>query len=266
MDSILQALVLGLVQGVTEFIPVSSSGHLILVRDFFGIVATPADLAFDAVLQLATAISVAWYFRKDLINLLLAFGRKLQGHHVDEEYRVLFLSLVLGTIPAVLAGLLLEDSMETLFRSSTLVAWTLIVGAVLMYSADRIGSQKDGLTVRKGFFVGLFQVLALVPGISRSGATISGGLFAGLNRENAIRFSFLLGFPILFGSGIKKLLELLSAGALDTLGASLVIGSIAAFVSGLAAIHFLVSYLKRHGLSVFVFYRVALAVLILVFL
>ncbi len=260
---ILSSALLGLVQGLTEFIPVSSSGHLILAREVFGIGEGAHALAFDAVLQLATAFAVGWYFRTDLLALCRAFWNKISGKTVDSQNQTLFIALALGTIPAVLVGIFLESTMETVFRSSSLVAWTLVAGALLMFCADRLGKQGNELSVKRGFFIGLFQVLALVPGISRSGATISGGLFFGLTREAATKFSFLLGFPILFGSGLKKLYELGNSGLLVADGTGLLVGSIVAFLSGLAAIHFLVSYLKRHDFSVFIVYRIALAILIL---
>ncbi|HEY4498731.1 MAG TPA: undecaprenyl-diphosphatase UppP [Candidatus Paceibacterota bacterium] len=260
---ILPSALLGLVQGLTEFIPVSSSGHLILTRELFGIGESSHALAFDAVLQLSTALAVGWYFRTELLALGKALWNKLSGKPVESHQQTLFLALALGTIPAVLAGLFLEETMNTVFRSSRLIAWTLIAGALLMFIADRVGKQGSEINLRQGFLVGLFQMLALVPGISRSGATISGGLFLGLTRETATRFSFLLGFPILLGSGLKKLYELWSANTLVADGAGLLVGSVVAFLSGLAAIHFLVSYLKRRDMTVFVVYRLLLAALIL---
>src|SRR3989344_1489466 len=260
------ASVLGLIQGLTEFIPVSSSGHLILAREWLGMTPGASDLGFDAVLQLATSFAVLAYFRRDIAELARWFFTKISGKPIGENQQTLWLALAFGTIPAVLAGLLLESSMETIFRSSTLVAWTLLVGAALMFVADTFGKQGKELSLKKGFIVGLFQILALVPGISRSGAPISGGVLVGLTREVAIRFSFLLSFPILFGSGLKKLLDLYQTGALSVLGLDLFLGSLIAFASGLAAIHFLVKYLKHHNLSLFIWYRVALAAVALLIL
>jgi undecaprenyl-diphosphatase len=259
------ALILGAVQGATEFIPVSSSGHLIIIRDVLGI--TRGDgLAFDAILQLATTLAVLVYFRKDILRLAVTMLRFIRRQEIIAEDRILLFALAVGTVPAVILGLFLEKWMETTFRSSLLVALTLVAGAALMYAADRAGRQGGPLSVRKGFWIGVFQTLALVPGISRSGATISGGLFLGLSREAAARFSFLLSFPILAGSGAKKLLDLIQAHELSAVGPDLLFASITAFAVGLAAIHFLLSYLKSRSLSVFVWYRLVLAAGLFIFL
>lgn len=253
MDS-WSAGVLGVVQGVTEFLPISSSGHLILARDVFSF-ATEYGLAIDAVLQLATVLAVIVYFHKDLLSI------------VTERKYMLGLALVAGTIPAIVAGLMVEDLMETVFRSSHLVAYALIAGSVVMLAAEYSGrpTSRD-IGWREGLVVGLFQCLALVPGMSRSGMTIAGGMFLGLTREEAARFGFLLAVPILLGSGLKKLFELESSGALTTIGMPLLVGSLSAFVSGILAIHVLLLIVRRTPLTVFVVYRVVLAVLILALL
>lgn len=247
----LDAIFLGLIQGLTEFIPVSSSGHLILFREFFGSTGVN-DLAFDAVLQLATSFAILAYYFK---NLRIFFSNK-----------IFLKAVLLGTIPAVLAGLLLEDAMETVFRNSSLVALMLLAGAALMFFAEKFSKGDKELSPKRGLFVGFFQALALIPGMSRSGSTISGGLLLGLKREDAVRFSFLLALPVLLGSGFKKLLDLGTSGAIVELGIPLFVGTIVAFLSGLLAIHFLVSFLKNNKLTPFIWYRVALAIVILTFL
>jgi undecaprenyl-diphosphatase len=245
--------ILGLVQGLTEFLPVSSTGHLILVRAFFGI-STDYGLAVDAVLQLATALAVIVYFWKDIFALVRLSEKKL------------LLALIAGTIPAVILGLLLEHTMETVFRSATLVAYALLVGSAVMLAAELVSKKisTSDLTPWKGFVIGLFQSLALVPGMSRSGMTISGGLFLGLSREAAARFGFLLSVPIILGSGAKKLLDLGASGVLSSLGPELLVGGVVAFVSGFAAIHVLLLIVRKYPLYVFIVYRVALAALILI--
>jgi undecaprenyl-diphosphatase len=248
--NVVEVIFLGLVQGLTEFIPVSSSGHLIVAREFFNF--SDQGLAFDAVLQLATALAVLVYFVKDFPRLIR-----------DKQ---MVWALVLGTIPAVVFGLLLQGQMETAFRSAHLVAWMLLLGAGIMYGAEKWGKQNRELTPMSGLGVGFFQVLALVPGFSRSGATISGGLFLGLTREAATRFSFLLSLPIIVGSGLKELLALSSSGALSEFSATLLLASFVAFGSGILAIHFLINYLKTHSLTPFIWYRVALAGLIFILL
>ncbi|MCI0479048.1 undecaprenyl-diphosphate phosphatase, partial [Candidatus Uhrbacteria bacterium] len=206
----LEAVLLGAVQGATEFLPVSSSGHLILLRDVLGI-NTASGLAFDAVLQLGTVLAVLVFFRRDIARLLIAATRLMTGRGtaVPSTDRTLILALIVGTIPAVILGLLLEETMETAFRDALLVAAALVAGGLLMAGAERLAKRRDGaLTVARGWWIGMFQALALVPGVSRSGATISGGLFLGLTREAAAKFAFLLSIPVIGGSGAKKLLDL----------------------------------------------------------
>lgn len=242
---------LGAVQGLTEFLPVSSTGHLILSRTFFNL-STEYGLAIDAVLQLATALAVVVYFWSDLTSLW------------KRENRTLLSAIVVGTVPAIIAGLLLEDSMATVFRSAELVAYALIAGSVVMLAAEYAPwkvTVPDGW--RRGLVVGLFQCLALVPGMSRSGMTIAGGMFSGLTRSDAARFSFLLATPILLGSGLKKLYELYSLGVTDTLGVPIFVGGLAAFVSGILAIHLLLIIVRKTPLTVFVLYRLALAAIVL---
>lgn len=263
--SYFQGLILGIVQGLTEFIPVSSSGHLILARQFFSSVSA-GDLSVDAVLQLATVLAVLVYFWKDLWQLFVSFLRLLGRKEVVEKEKTLLYSIIIGTIPAVIFGLFLESKMETIFRNAHLVAYALIAGSALMYFAEKYAEQNRDLTTKKGFVVGLFQCLALVPGVSRSGATISGGLLQGLTRSDATRFSFLLSFPIIFGSGMKKLLGLVKTGEFHTLGFPLLLSFFTAFVVGLISIHYLIKYLKTHSLNVFVVYRIILAIAIIVVL
>ncbi len=266
----LQSAILGLVQGLTEFIPVSSTGHLILARRIMDLDLV-GSLSFDAILQLATGLAVLCYFWKDIWNIIR-----------NRDYK-LFFTLVIGSIPAVILGVLLEGYMDTAFRGTHVVAYALIAGAVLFYFAERkfkhnlltTTSASEGhsslekeeiISMPRAAVVGCFQCLALIPGMSRSGSTISGGLFLGLNREMATRFSFLLSLPIIFGSGLKKVWDLYQAGALAQAESSLFVASIFAFLSGLLAIHFLLKFLKNHSLNYFGVYRIILAVVILALL
>ena len=259
---IISSIILGIVEGATEFVPISSSGHLIIARDLLGWNG-PGGLTFDAILQLATALALVVYFWKDIWRLIKSFVSLLSGKLVEQKDKVIIFAIILGTIPAVIGGLFLEKQMETIFRSAELVAWILIVGSIVMYFAEKFATKNKELTAWKGFWVGLFQCLALVPGFSRSGATISGGLFLGLNREEAARFSFLLSIPIILGSGAKKLLEISHTGLGGVSGLELFVGSLMAFIVGLLAIGFLMKYLKNHTLKLFVWYRVILAVVVL---
>lgn len=261
---IVNSVILGIIQGATEFIPVSSSGHLILMRDLLNM-EVEYSLAFDAVLQLATTFAVLVYFRKDIFNLAKNFFKFISRKFVDAKELILLKAVMLGTIPAVVIGLLLEDSMETIFRSSFLVAMSLIVGGLIMFFAERFAKQNADLNIKKGIGVGFFQALALIPGFSRSGMTISGGLFLGLKREEATRFAFILAFPVLLGAGMKKLLDLGGSGVLNSVGVELFAGSLASFIVGLLAIHFLVTFLKKNTMNAFVIYRFALAVIVLLF-
>lgn len=259
------AAILGVIQGMTEFIPVSSSGHLILGREVINLSSADA-LAFDAVLQMATAFAILAYFWNDLVSFVRGSRDQIAYTNITLSYRSIGI-IALATIPAVITGLWLETSMETIFRSSDIVAGGLIVGSILILVAEHWPEKTNAsLTYTRGLVVGLFQCLALVPGMSRSGSTISGGLLTGLNRQTATSFSFLLGLPVLLGAGGKKLFELTSSGSLETLGLSLLVGSVTAFISGLLAMHILMQFVRNHRLDWFAGYRILLAVVVLVFL
>ena len=261
----LQSIILGLVQGLTEFIPVSSTGHLVIARQFMHL--PEGGLAFDAVLQLATACAVLVYFWKDIRSLIVTFFKYITKKSIDASEDMMFKSIIIGTIPAIIIGLLLESFMESVFRSVLVVIITLLLGSILMYIAEWYARRRgydEPLTPYKALTVGFFQCLALLPGMSRSGSTISGGLLAGLNRETATRFSFLLSFPILFGTGLKKLGDIIGSQYSYQEYMHLLVGSAVAFIVGLAAIHFLISYLRKHTMSIFIWYRIALVIVLLV--
>jgi len=260
----LSAIILGTVQGLTEFLPISSSGHLVLAR--LWLPATPYDLAFDALLHFATAAAIIIYFRTDFWRLLQSSWNLLQRREVARLQRAYIYALILGTIPAVLLGLLLEREMETIFRNPALVAGTLIAGSAVMYSAERFARKEQELSAKSGFRIGLFQSLALIPGMSRSGMAISGGLFFGLSREEAARFAFMLGAPLLIGAGAKKALDLFWGGALFAEFLPIALGMSAAFITGLFAIHFLLRFLRTNTLGIFILYRLALAAVVLLIL
>lgn len=259
------AIFLGIIQGLTEFIPVSSSGHLIIARALFG-EQVSYGLAFDAVLQLATTGAVLVYFSKDILHYIYAGVRFITKKPVSAEEKTMLSAIIIATIPVGILGFFFEDAMDTVFRNPVLVAYSLLAGSLVMYVADCVAVQKNTLNPGRALVIGLFQSLALIPGFSRSGMTISGGLFAGLSRDVATRFSFLVALPILVVSGVKKLLELYASGLLHTIGGSLILGSFVAFFVGLGAIHFLISYLKQNTMRVFVWYRIVLAIVLLVVL
>ncbi|MFZ2804381.1 MAG: undecaprenyl-diphosphatase UppP [Patescibacteria group bacterium] len=260
-----QSLVLGAVQGITEFLPVSSSGHLILARAVLGI-NTESGLAFDAILQLGTILAAFLYFRKDVWRLMVnAWKIVTKGaKSVDATERILLYAIIVGTIPAGIAGLLLQKTMETDFRSPLIVAVMLLVGSALFVYAEKKSHQTHANpTVKDGWIVGAYQCLALVPGMSRSGSTISGGLLSGLSRESAIRFSFLLSLPIIAASGLLELVKVIHSGPTDFTLTTLAIGFVTSFILGYIVISWLLKYLKTHSLMAFVWYRCALAVVVL---
>ena len=267
MLSVFDSIILGFVQGITEFLPISSSGHLIIARDALQISQT-GSLAFDAILQLATALTVVLYFRKDIIDLVLNLFKKQK----DKEKTRLTLYLIVGTIPVVILGLLLQNYMETVFRSTSLVALTLVLGALVMFIGDKFlkkriqSNTQRSNSITTSIGIGFFQCLALVPGMSRSGMTISGGYILGLTKENAIRFSFLLSIPIIVGSGLVKVVDIIKDPSLVQ-GSMLMLatGALSAFVFGWFAIGFLLKFLKTNSFSAFIVYRIVLAVLLLIF-
>ena len=257
--SYLQAVVLGIVQGLTEFLPISSSGHLILVPHLFG--WPDQGQAFDAVMHIGTLAALVAYFRVELVSLVTgALPRRVA------------MILVAATIPAGVAGLCLGTVIETTLRSPALIAGTTAFWGVVMWIADRharpapaaAGEPLEQVDLPRGLAVGCAQALALIPGTSRSGITITAGLFSGLDRATAARYSFLLGIPITAAAGGFKLLHVLRAGFPASDGGPLVAGVLAAFLSGWLAVWFLVSYLRRRSLTPFVIYRLLLALAILI--
>ncbi len=261
---IFSGIILGIVQGITEFLPVSSTGHLILAHAVLGVEET-SSLAFDAVLQLATALAVVVYFFDEIYILTQTVLRKLGRLPVNEKDYVIVKALAIGTVPAILLGLLLESRMESIFRNPVLVAVVLIIGSLFFMYAEYVYENNfhtGEVDVKMGWRIGLFQTLALIPGFSRSGATIAGGMLLGLNRNDAARFSFLLALPIILGSGLKKLLELVTSDT-AVAWAPLGIGAFVAFVVGLCAIHFMITFVRKHTLWPFIWYRIVLAVFVL---
>lgn len=270
MDQIVQAIVLGIVQGLTEFLPVSSSGHLIVVPALMGWDDPFIEsLAFSVMLHVATLLALLLYFRADWLRLIPAGlaairDRSFRG---DRDRRLAWL-LAATTIPAMIAGVALNDAIETVFREPRLVAITLVAGAAILWLADRLGSRTrdiDGLTFPMALGIGAAQALALVPGISRSGISISAGLFAGLEREAAARFAFLMATPITAGAGLWELRKIIAGEAgVDLPLVPLFAGMVASLVAGIAAIAVTLRFLRTHSVGVFVVYRVGLAALVVV--
>lgn len=259
----MDAVILGLVQGITEFLPVSSTGHLVLMHDWLE-VGGPDALAFDAVLHFATTAAVMLYFRQDIWNLLQVALRKLSRLPVNEKDITLLYALVIGTIPAVVLGVWLEPVISEHLRSPLFVAAMLFLASVFFLYAEwryYLQPAQGEIDLKRGLLVGMFQAMALVPGMSRSGSTIAGGMLLGLSRLQATRFSFLLAIPITLGVGIKMSIDLLKEGG--TVDWSMVgLGAGVAFVTAITVIHYFLKFISKYTLWPFVWYGVILAALV----
>jgi undecaprenyl-diphosphatase len=262
--STLEAIVLGLVQGLTEFLPISSSGHLRIVPAFVG--WDDPGAAFTAVIQLGTMAAVLVYFRRDLWNIVVAWLRELRTPWAQRSQESkLGWFIVLGTIPISIFGIAFSDQIETGARDLYLIGSALILFSFVMIAAERVGKRQReiaDMNTRDGTFIGFAQALALIPGVSRSGATISAGLFRNFDRAAAARYSFLLSVPAVVLSGLFELRHI-GDGDGAPVGATIV-ATIVSFVSGYAAIAWLLRYLATHTLGVFVAYRIPLGILVIV--
>ena len=259
----LEAIVLGLVQGLTEFLPISSSGHLRIVPALLG--WEDPGAGFTAVIQLGTMAAVLIYFRADLWRIASAWLRQLRVpiRQASQDAKLGWF-IVLGTIPIAIFGFVFKDQIESGARSLYLIGSALILFSFVMLLAEHLGSRRRPLgdmDARDGLYIGVAQALALIPGVSRSGATISAGLFRGFDRVAAARYSFLLSVPAVVLSGLFELRKVGEAGS-PSAGAT-AIATVVAFVSGYAAIAWLIRYLGNHTLGIFVVYRIALGVLVL---
>jgi len=265
--SVLEAIVLGIVQGLSEFLPISSTAHLRIVPAVLG--WGDPGAAFTAVTQLGTIAAVLIYFRADLWRISRAWLGSLRSprgdHGIDAR---LGWYIIAGTVPIAVLGLLLEDQIETSARSLYVIAAALIAFSAVMTLSERVATQHrnvDSIRLRDGVLLGFAQALALVPGISRSGATIAAGLFLGLDRAGAARFSFLLSIPAIVLSGVFQLLSILGGPeAGETAFVPLLLATVLAFVSGYLSIAFLLRFLVSHSVNVFVGYRVVLGVIVVV--
>jgi undecaprenyl-diphosphatase len=268
--SIFEAVILGIVQGLTEFLPISSSGHLRIVPELFG--WDDPGTAFTAVIQLGTMAAVVIYFWADLWRITMAWFadvprslRWLRRQPTDPASRDAKLGwyLIVATIPIGIFGLLFQDQIETGARDLRLIAGALIAMGLLLLLAEKVGTRRktlDEVTTREGLAIGLAQSLALIPGVSRSGSTITAGLFLGFGRADAARFSFLLSIPAVVLSGLFQLKDI---GAGDGVGLGpTVVATVVSFVVGYAAIAWLLKFLVTHSTMVFVVYRVGLGLLV----
>ena len=261
--TIIQAIILGVVQGFTEFLPISSSAHLFLVPYIFG--WDYQGLGFDVALHWGTLLSVIIIFGRDYWRYARALFRKSPINQVTTELvseRSMAFYLILGSIPAALAGFFLRSQAETIFRSPWVIVGTLVGFAVLLWIADRIKDSRfkipdSRLSWKRVLFIGAAQALAIVPGVSRSGATITAGLFSKLSRQEATRFAFLLSGPIIFGAGLVTIPDL------ENFSVALIAGFIASAISGFIAIKFLLRYVGSQNFNLFVWYRILFAGIII---
>ncbi len=255
---------LGLLQGATEFLPVSSSAHLILAEYFLDL--KEAGLAFDVMLHLATLTAIAGYFRSDFLSLLSAIPTPAAGGIQQARQRMLAFYLCVATLPAALLGVTLGKYAESILRSPLLVIFTLSGAGAILWWAEKIGRRERGLESiggRDAMIIGCAQAIALIPGVSRSGATMSAGLLLGLDRTAAARFSFLLSSPILLGAGGYKILELFRGpGLADGQISFFLVGFLAAIISGYGFIGFLMKFVQTQSLAVFAYYRFCLSTVV----
>jgi undecaprenyl-diphosphatase len=314
--SIIQAIILGIVQGLTEFLPVSSSGHLLVLQKAMGV--DEVGLTFDVALHIGTLVALLIYFHKDIWTLFRSIfsgldlrkipapSDKLPGHRTafssdnvpsgtlssdkstsalldssSEKDEVLRKSskrrqshlawfIALATIPAAVLGYLLESRAESTFRSPTLVAINLSVFGLVMLMAEKYSKRYkqptkiEKVSLPQAMAMGFAQAIAIIPGVSRSGSTITAGLFAGLDRVAATRFSFLLGVPIIAGAALKVLVSDTAASQISDNPLLFIVGIVTSFITGLIAIRFMLGYLSKHSLAIFAYYRFALAAIIII--
>ncbi len=272
--NILDAIILGIIQGLTEFLPVSSTGHLTVAGKLMNLISPdkPQEwTAFIAVIQLGTMLAILIYFWKDLVQILISFWKenvsKRTGFANQSFQSRTGWYIIVGTLPVVFIGLLFKKAIEgALTKDLYVIAINLIVFAVILAIAEKIGkrtkTEKD-ISLFDSLFIGIAQAFALIPGASRSGTTITGGLFRGLKREDAARFSFLLSVPAVLASGLLELYQSLDI-LNGTMWINLIISTITAAISGYIAIDFLLKYLKNHSTYLFIYYRIIAGIIILV--
>jgi len=266
MDNIFITVTLSLIQGLTEFLPISSSGHLVLIPYLFGF--EEMGLGFSVALHIGTLLAVLLYFRKDWVEIFrLAFYKKVGSVYDMHQYvytkRTLHY-LVIATLPAACIGFFLNDSLEIVAQYPIIVAGLILISGAVLWSADIHGKKlrkTQSIRMRDAIIIGLSQVLALIPGVSRSGMTITAGLFLGLTRREAARFSFLMATPVIVGAGILKIPDLIDVG----LGKEVIIGIVLSFVSAYVAIKYMLALIERVHYKVFFWYSLMLVFVVFAF-
>ncbi|MDP3387288.1 MAG: undecaprenyl-diphosphatase UppP [Eubacteriales bacterium] len=268
--TLLEGIILGLVQGLTEFLPVSSSGHLAILSKLFGL--QEGNLFYSVMLHFSTLIAVIIYFRRDIIRLFFSFFSLIKKLVNKQErkfdlYERMVLLIVIATIPTVIIGLTFSDQFEFLYTDLKFVGYALILTGILLLLSEKIGKRNldlSNISFPKAMLIGVFQGLAIAPGISRSGSTIVGALFVGLNREEAARFSFLLSIPAILGATLLETLSMSTANIV--VNANLFIGMAAAFTAGILSIGVLMNLIKKGKLYYFSIYVFALGLFTIFFL
>ena len=259
--NIIQAIIIGVVQGLTEFLPVSSSAHLVFAHNILNV---ESSLAFDVFLHLGTLIAVVWYFRYDILKMLkswwLSLGDLLQGRFMqgfrEDPYKRLAWYVILATIPVGIVGVLFEDAVDSLFAGALYVpAFFLFVTGTILYLSQRMPGGNVNLhniTKKEALFMGLGQACAVLPGLSRSGTTISAGLVAGLDKEFAAKFSFILSIPAIFGAFVFQLKDI--GSAMDANFLPILLGFVASIIAGYFAIKWMLDLIKNKSLDIFAYY------------
>jgi len=266
----LNAIILGLVQGLTEFLPISSSAHVRIVGELMGLGADPGA-AFTAIIQLGTEVAVVVYFAADIWKIISRWFLALFGRIPrNDPSAKLGWYIIFGSVPIVVLGLIFQKTIETTFRSLWIIAGTLIVFGILLGIADYVGAKKrrlKDLTIPHAAVFGVAQSFALIPGVSRSGGTITAGLFLGYERAAAARYSFLLAIPAVFGSGLYELYKTIKSPTAEYFtGAETAVATLVAFVVGLVVIAFFMNYISKRSFLPFVVYRILLGIVLIVLL
>ena len=261
-----QALILGIIQGFTEFLPVSSTAHLILFPWIFG--WEDPGLAFDVFLHLGSLTGIIAFFWRDFYNMAAGMIKSNKGSIDTNTEGKIGWYIIIGTIPAGIAGLLFQDKIESLLRDPSLIAVTLILFGLLLWWAEEKGRKRrklHNMNISDALIIGCAQAVALIPGVSRSGITITAGLFRNLERETAARFTFLLSTPIILAGGLLSFTDVYNTGLPEGMLLPVITGFIASAVSGFLAIKFLMSFLSKQKVNIFVYYRIVLGLVILLF-
>lgn len=248
----LRLIALGMIQGLTEFIPVSSSAHLILVRNLLG--WEDMGLSVDMVLHLGTLLALIVYMWRDWYEILT-------------EKRNILVLVIIATIPGAILGFLLEDMAESYFRSLLVIGLAMSIFGIILFEADRKSLHNRTLNMmglKDAIVIGLSQTMAIIPGISRSGATLTGAFLCNIKREDSARFSFLLSVPMIGGAGLVSLLKMFKGVSSSVSASSMLLGLVSSFIFGYLAVHFMLSYLKRYNTNIFVYYRLVLGIFLII--